>query len=382
MIRLFKYELSKIIKNKLTIGSFLVSLIILFGILFVGYIYSQNYSSQIENEKNGYPKNIDKVIQEKYTGNLTNNTVDIILSDYICMQQSYSNDNSFPYYQFYWDFGSLLFSDSLFIVNPKIKEATKKEIELQISDFNIKNIDDLNFKIAKKDLIIGNYVPWGDFFKTLGNVFFLCNILIIFICSKVFSDDTSKNINQLLFTTKNGRRKMNAIKICIGFIISIAIFIFFQGINYLFFSNSFDISGGISSIQTNLSMKLFEFSLPWNHWITLLFIIVLQLLGILLTTGITLTISSFCKTSLSSVSVSLLIFFLPYFSKKVVRTDFFNIFPINFSNSTTILEYLDSGYLFKASFQLNAVILFSFLIIFTIIFVLISYIKMKKWNLK
>ena len=56
-----------------------------------------------------------------------------------------------------------------------------------------------------------------------------------------------------------------------------------------------DTSGWNSSIQTNLSMGLFQFPVEWNHLQTYLIVVLLQSIGIVFVSSFTLLISSFAK---------------------------------------------------------------------------------------
>lgn len=385
MIKLFKFEFDKIVKSKYFLSSFIGSLFILAGIFFVGYVFSQNYTSQKSNEESGYKKNIDDIIQEQYSGTFTDDKIKLILSDYLDIKQNVDKGGmSFSFYPFYWETGKTFFSDGIYEFSSKVTESDKNNTLIKLTDSDINSIEELGFTQFEQPLTIGNYVPWSDLFKTLGNIFILSNILVILFCSLVFADDTSKNINQLLFTTKEGRRKMNATKIWVSIITSISIFLLFQLLNFLVFSSIFDTSGGISSIQTNFALQLFNFPFYWTHWNIFFFILFIQTLGLVFTMSITLWVSSFSKTTISAFSTSLGIFFLPFLLKQLFKTGLPNnllyLFPINFASPFDILSKLNSDNFLSHSFSTNSLILLIFLAVSGFFLTMVSYNHIKNWK--
>ena len=87
-------------------------------------------------------------------------------------------------------------------------QKVKSGERLLLDDVSVHSIRDLGFTVFEKPLQIGNYVPWTDFFSVIGNINLLICVLTILICSTIFSNDTSKNVNQILLITKLGRNKM------------------------------------------------------------------------------------------------------------------------------------------------------------------------------
>src|SRR5690625_5409254 len=95
----------------------------------------------------------------------------------------------------------------------------------------------------------------------MNQLFILTIMLTILICSLVFSGDTSRNMNQLLLSTKFGRNKLTISKIIAATLISIFVFIFIQIISLVsFYIYNSGFSGWDVSIQTNFSLKLFGFT--------------------------------------------------------------------------------------------------------------------------
>lgn len=81
MTSLIKFELGKILRNRTVFGGIVVGCLVLLGIFFVGYHYSQLSMSEASNKKKGFEKSLDVIIDEKYSGEFTDEKVKMILSD-------------------------------------------------------------------------------------------------------------------------------------------------------------------------------------------------------------------------------------------------------------------------------------------------------------
>lgn len=317
-MKIFKFELTKIIKNKTFIGGLIISLLVSFGIFFVGYYYSQNYSAQRSNEKYGYSRTMDKKIKKNYQGDLTNDLVHEITTDYLTMRQDALekrgvSHSDFAFYPFYWEIVNHFAIGGMSDVADKMNAAAMKhQGQITVADISLKDVNAAGLRKFSVPLKLGNYVPWTDFFKVSGNIFLLCNVLVVLICATVFADDTSRNINQLLFTTKYGRTKMNYTKNLAAISISIGLLFLFVGLNYAIFSVLFDTSGINGSIQANFSLGLEQFPKLWSHSQLFFFLLILQLLAILFTASVTLFISALSNSTMTSFATALGIFFLPY----------------------------------------------------------------------
>ena len=220
-MKIIKFEFEKVLKNKIVIGSLVISFIVLLGIFFVGYNYSQFKMSERNNVNKGFPKNIDTIISQKYAGDFTDKKVQMILSD--SMNQFQENEEKGvtdkPFYLFYWQMGDNFFDDDSENIYTEMIQKVKSGERLLLDDVSVHSIRDLGFTEFEKPLQIGNYVPWTDFFSVIGNINLLICVLTILICSTIFSNDTSKNVNQILLITKLGRNKMIFAKIIVGTVI-------------------------------------------------------------------------------------------------------------------------------------------------------------------
>lgn len=111
-MKIIKFEFEKVLKNKIVIGSLVISFIVLLGIFFVGYNYSQFKMSERNNVNKGFPKNIDTIISQNMRG-LYRQKSTMILSD--SMNQFQENEEKGvtdkPFYLFYWQMGDNFFDD-------------------------------------------------------------------------------------------------------------------------------------------------------------------------------------------------------------------------------------------------------------------------------
>lgn len=191
-MKIIKFEFEKVLKNKIVIGSLVISFIVLLGIFFVGYNYSQFKMSERNNVNKGFPKNIDTIISQKYAGDFTDKKVQMILSD--SMNQFQENEEKGvtdkPFYLFYWQMGDNFFDDDSENIYTEMIQKVKSGERLLLDDVSVHSIRDLGFTEFEKPLQIGNYVPWTDFFSVIGNINLLICVLTILICSTIFSNDT------------------------------------------------------------------------------------------------------------------------------------------------------------------------------------------------
>ena len=335
MTSLIKFELGKILRNRTVFGGIVVGCLVLLGIFFVGYHYSQLSMSEASNKKKGFEKSLDVIIDEKYSGEFTDEKVKMILSD--SMNNFQENEEqkvvNKPFYPFYWEMGDTFFSKDAENVYSEMIEQVNKGQRLTIEDVDLYSLDEVGFKKFDTPLTLGNYVPWTDLYRVLGYIYALLSIITILVSSIVFSDDNSKNINQILLVTKYGRNKMIFAKLIATSIITVSLFIIFQLVNIGVFSTMYDMSGWNSDIQTNLSLGLFDFPLQYNHIQIYFLILVMQLVGIGFVESVTLLISALMHSSMSVLAVSLGVYILPLLLVQMIKTEVGNkilyLFPIN-----------------------------------------------------
>lgn len=381
MINIIKFETTKIIRNKSIIGGVIISVLVMLGIFYVGYYQSQTISSERHATENQI--DVNKKIKDEYEGDLSNERIEMILNDYMSVFQD-EPETKHNFYPFYWDIAQTFFPTNYDVY--LAMNAAEKENKLTTHDINLKKVEDIDFHDFEKPLKIGNYVPWNDLYQVTSYLFVLSSLISIIVCSLVFAEDVSKNITQLLLTTKYGPNKMILSKIITGSFISVFIFSILQIMNYLVFSFLYDTSGWDSSIQTNFKYHFFDFPIELNHLQIYLISILIHLVGLTFVIGITLFISSCTKTSFSALAITLGLFFLPEFlinmvSMKTLKK-LLQIFPINHFNIQNLLGMLGyEGNFFLPDFYKNIFILVIFLLLMKFLFDSLSYSLGKKWRM-
>jgi ABC-type transport system involved in multi-copper enzyme maturation permease subunit len=379
MRNIMKCEIDKIIQNKSFIGGLIVSLVVLAGILFIGFYYSQ---LNISGEKVGEGTELYHEVVKESTGDFTDQKVKDILANYINRYQStYVENKTFDLFS--WQIGDAFFPEDEDIYLTMNEAITLNE-KMTIDQINLKTIKEIGFTQFETPLKIGSYVTWYDLYNVTNQLFILISIITILICSLVFSDDTSRNINQLLLSTKFGRNKLTISKIMAATLISTFVFLFIHIISlmtFYFYNNGF--SGWDTSIQTNFSLKLFSFPVEFNHLQVFLLVVAFHFISMLSIVGITLYVSSITRSPFSSLIISLGLFFLPKalteFFKRGIVYKLLNLFPINNYSIENFLSLLSS----KQDFLLNSFvqnIVFAFIVLFVIKIILdiLVYLRMKK----
>lgn len=356
MKNLMGFEIKKVTNSFSFLGAALIAILVICGIFFTGFHYSQLSLSEKSNEVKGV-KGLYWEVSGKNTGVFDDTLVKSVMSDYIERYQSK------PVEKRPFDLFSSNIADAFFPsdedVYLQMNGAMKDGKAITINQIHLSTIEDVGFQTFKKPLLLGNYVPWNDLYKVSGSIFILVCVISILVCSLIFSGDASKNINQLLFSTKYGRTKLTVAKILAATIINIAIyivFIFTTFIAFLIYNRG--IAGWDASIQTNFSLKLFSFPLQMNNLNIWLLVLMFYCFGILAIVGVTLLISSLTKSPYIALAMSIGIFILPLALTYIFKTGIINkllyLFPINNYDVEKMLTIMSSrkGFIFK-SFVVN-----------------------------
>ena len=338
---IMKYELEKLIKNKNFFGTTIALLLVMLGIFFIGFYYSQLSLSDKSNEAKGYPELYSEV-SSKHTGEFNDQKVREILTDYINRYQSDSVEKR-PFDLFSWDIADVFFpqdKDTYIQMNTEIERGKK----VTLDQINISTVKEVGFTSFSAPLKIGSYHTWNDLFNVTNNLFILTSLFTILICSTVFSSEVSSNINQLLLSTKYGRSKLIVAKLFTATGISILVFLIIQLISLFVFYTYYGMSGWDASIQTNFHLKLFSFPMEINNLQVYSLVLGFQMVNLFAIAGITLLISSFTKSTFGSLVISLGAFFLPLALTYIFKTGFVNkllyLFPINNYNVEEILTVM------------------------------------------
>lgn len=371
MKNLMGFEIRKIINNRAFLGASIIAVLVISGIFFTGFHYSQLNLTEKSNEAKG-SKDLYQQVSEKNAGVFDDTLVKSILSDYMERFQSEPVATS-PFDLYSFNIAAVFFPSEPDVYT-QMNDAMKDGKAITIDQIRLSTIEDVGFQTFKTPLLLGNYVPWKDLYKVSGSIFILVCIISILVCSTIFSGDASKNINQLLFSTKYGRTKLTKAKILTATIINFAIYILFIFVTFIaFLIYNRGIEGWDASIQTNFSLGLFSFPLQMNNFNIWLLILMFYSFCLLAIIGITLLISSLTKSPFGSLAISMGLFFLPlaltYIFKDGILYKILYLFPINNFDAETMLSIMSSekGFLFK-SFVLN----FSFTVFLMFLLMLAS----------
>ncbi|MCC5804353.1 ABC transporter permease subunit [Rossellomorea vietnamensis] len=378
MINLIKCEMDKIVQRKSFVGGLMVSLMVLSGILFIGFYYSH---LNISGEKVGQGMELYHEVVQESTGDFTDEQVESILAHYI---DRYQSENK-PFDLFSWQIGEVFFLNDKDIYL-QMNEAMAQKEQVVMDELELKTINEIGFSEFETPLKIGSYVTWYDLYQVTNQLFLLISVITILICSLVFSGDTSRNMNQLLLSTKFGRSKLTISKIVASTLLSSIAFLLIHMISLVsFYVYNSGFEGWDSSIQTNFSLKLFSFPVELNHVQVFLFVIALHFIGMLSIIGVTLYVSSLTRSPFSSFVISIGLFILPkalteFFKKGVVYKSL-NLFPINHYKVEDFLSLLSSTYDFLLNhFVQNVVFVMIVLLVLTITFDFLVYVRMKKYQ--
>lgn len=378
MRTLVKYEMEKIRQNKTFIGALIVSLFILAGILFIGFHHSQLQGI----DREGLEFYLQVV--EKSTGEFNDQKVREVLTNYIDKFQSDDINNRTP------DLFSWEIADSFFPkdedIHEKMNGAMEQGDKMTIDQINLKTIEEIGFTEFQKPLKIGSFVTWKDLFNVSSQLFILTSIIAILICSLVFSNDTSRNMNQLLLSTKFGRNKLTIAKIMAATLISIFVFLFIQVISLVaFYIYNSGFTGWDTSIQTNFSLELFSFPVELNHLQVFCLAIALHFISLLAIVGITIYVSSITRSPFSSLIIALGLFLLPKAFTQLIKRgivyQLLNLFPINNYNIEDFLTLMSIKQEFLLhSFIQNMALTMIVLLIIKIGLDFVVYRRMKQYQ--
>lgn len=380
MKTIVKYEMEKIRQNKTFIGALIMSLFVLAGILYLGF-----YQSQLQGIDHKGVEHYHQVV-EKSTGEFNDQKVREVLTNYIDRFQS-DDINNRTSDLFSWEIADTFFPKDEDI-HEKMNAAMEQGNKMNLDQINLKTINEIGFTQFQTPLKIGSFVTWKDLFNVTSQLFILTSILVILVCSLVFSCDTSRNMNQLLLSTKFGRNKLTIAKIMVATLISIFVFLFIQVISLVaFYIYNSGFTGWDTSIQTNFSLELFSFPVELNHLQVFLLAIALHFISLLAIVGITIYVSSITRSPFSSLIIALGLFLLPKAITQLIKRgivyQLLNLFPINNYRIKDILSLMSSKHDFILNyFGQNIALTMGVLLAIKIVLDCVVYRRMKQYQVR
>ncbi|MFH0372445.1 hypothetical protein [Streptococcus sp. A22] len=361
MIRLIKFEVSKILNKKTTLGALGAIIIILFGIFYIGFHYSHLGLVNRNNSDKGYP-DIYWEKSYKFEGELTDENISELLSDYITDYQNLPvKDRPFDLYSS--NIADVFFSSDQEDVYIRMNDAMEKGELVTINDLKINKISEVGFTHFTEPLKMGSYITWSDLYKVVGVIFVFASIVAILISSKIFSGDTSINIDSLLTTTKFGKTLLPCAKIITGVTLSVGFYWMLQLITciaFYFYNRGW--SGWDTSIQYNFVLQTFSFLSNLNNLQILLLQFIFYTFSVIAISSVTLLVSALNKSTVVSLVISVGLFLLPLAMTQIFREGLLNhflyILPINNYSIENFLTIFDKGnILLPFSFQINIMVI-------------------------
>ncbi|REB11476.1 hypothetical protein DVB69_00760 [Sporosarcina sp. BI001-red] len=378
MKTIVKYEMEKIQQNKTFIGALVISLLVLAGILYIGFYQAQLYGI----DRNGV-EHYHQVV-EKSTGEFNDQKVKEVLTNYIDHYQSDNVDNR-SFDLFSWEIANTFIANGEDVYD-QMNNAMKQGDKLTIDQISIKSIKEIGFAEFLEPLKVGSFVTWKDLYNVTSQIFLLISILVILVCCLVFSSDTSRNMNPLLLSTKLGRKQLTIAKIIAATFFSILVFLSIHALSLgAFFIYNGGFTGWDTSIQTNVSMELFKFPVELNQLHVFGLAVALQFIGLLAIVALTLYVSSTTRSPFSSLLIALGLFLLPKALTQLIKRGpiyhLLNLFPINNYPVKDFLTLMSTEKeFFFDNFMQNMILTMVVLVAITIIFNFAVYQRMKQYQ--
>ncbi|OFI48437.1 hypothetical protein BG261_05810 [Floricoccus tropicus] len=332
MFNIYKFEIKKILKTKLFIGSFVIFLLALTGIYFLNFEVSRlNDNAQ--------------QVAKSHEGDFTDEKLKQIIDDYMVKFQDerktgkYKLENNMDVYTwFIFDNFDKSSEDRNSYV--KLDQAVKSGTTLRVKDIDLKKISDLNFPKFNKPLYTSSYYGWYDLYNATSMVIMAIVIFTIILLAGIFAGDTEKNINQILLTTKYGRSKLISAKILAGFTIANGIFILANLLTYAIFLYYSSSLGWNTSIQLNFMLEVFTFPVELNQFQVYILLLLLQFTGLLVISAITILLSSLSKASFPVLAISVGLYLLPLIFDKFNKPFLTKIGNLSLVKNQSVLEFL------------------------------------------
>lgn len=153
--------------------------------------------------------------------------------------------------------------------------------------------------------------PWGGALESIINCMFLINIFLIIGISPIFSEERTQNMNQLLFTSRFGRRKCFWAKAGAAYALSSALAV---GVILLLLLITFSLYGttGLAcSIQLAEPYLYQDYQFIKTLGAVIVDAVILSVAGIWFTVSLILLVSVLAKNALNTVILSFVLFVVP-----------------------------------------------------------------------
>lgn len=364
MISLIPFELKKIFKKKSSFIAIIIAFLILLALSYPSFYNNQVTGSSSDPDYGPAAIAQNRRIAEEHTGYLTDELVNRITNDYA------QNIGDFKKRRFY-DIFSFDTISHFVPGSSKILQSTyQSDTPLHFDDARLKSPEELGAAHPLSQYKLGNYAPWNQLYEMLNSAFVTVVLLLFFLCAPIFSGESSKKMNQLLLSTRYGRKQLTLAKLASLWIIATLTYTLVTSVILLVFANYYGFSGWDTSVQMNLfwinlTENILAFPESMNLLQTLLYILSLQYACLLFSMGLLGFVSSHTKNSLTTFATSTLLYLIPYFllnifpggivNKFLILTDMTTLSPAN-----TLLKLSNHQGFFLENFTSNSILLLSF----------------------
>lgn len=381
-----KYELKKLIVNKLCMGVMISLFVVLIGMIYFFFMSSQMAGREISNVSQAikYNQQTAKMnegeLTDKHVKHILNNYIELVRKekrDELIKQGESPNMNVFGYYL------------TMEMTEPGSKDlwlGTAENPKFSADDLKIKPVSKLGIDEKLKPIKIASFGSWTYLYQITEAMFIPLMVVLMILLAGIFSSEKYQNIDQLLRSTRLGRTLVTKSKVISATLISLVSFTTVSAIIFIAFFGLYGLDGWDASVQSNFLLKLFAFPIHLSNLEFYLAMLLLQLFSTLLVTYFTLLISSYTNNPFVSLIISLGIFALPEGLSRLFKTgtslsDVQKIFPILNSKIGTLKNYISSGDFFLQSFWANIALILSLSVALSLLFIVLINKRQKTYYL-
>lgn len=338
MIRLFPFEIKKLLINKAAFWTLIVALLAL-----LGFFYMHFSKGQLANNTNG-PYSTSQAItrQQKnakeLSGTFSKERIEAVFDNYVKTRPDFGDKD------LYNVFGHMIISRFVKNANDKLVAIHTQNATLDsLKPIEIKTPEEVGLAKPFKDLQLGQFATWNALFLVLNSAFIVLVLLVLFIVSPLFSGEVANQMNPLLLTSRYGRNKLILAKLSSLFAIGTGSFLVYAALILTVFGIYFGWQGWDTSVQLNLYWtnsltNMLAFPETLNLAETLGFLLGFQYSGLIIVLALSAFISSLTKSSLVTFGLSALVFIVPYALEQAFQTGLLHRLLMVFSTPTLAFE--------------------------------------------
>lgn len=289
MKNLIKFELRKIVTNRLTLIA-VAAVLLLSVILSVSTLQNMYAFDGVSNEGNGTTAvEIDKSLAAKYEGVLTDEKVQQIMADFKLTHDLHGMNAQYLY-----------------------QNATQSAAFARFSDMNGNwNGAGVSDVFGDDEIQVGYVNGWLNTSQNMAKIFISLSLIIILMIAPVFSGEYG-GVDNIILTSRYGKTKCATAKVIASLLSALLVTLLIVAFNLLFALMIYGTEGLNCSILF-APQEFVEGYIPFN--ITCGTVLKYQLLlaftSAVSVTGITLILSAVCKSQLIAFAVSAAIHIMP-----------------------------------------------------------------------